>query len=105
MREEWMAHKRKWAERVAKGCMHQSRATRSSGNVAFDAYKEETLQRLEEEQQEFTDFLDRLRKSKDKAEFDQFMAERRRKSSNDNPDEDGPNGQNGPTQNGPTIEY
>ena len=33
--------------------------------------------RLEEEQREFRDFLDRLRFAKDKAEFDQFMAERR----------------------------
>jgi Protein of unknown function (DUF2852) len=49
----------------------------SSGNRAFDEYRAETLQRLEEEQQEFRDFLDRLRMAKDKAEFDQFMAERR----------------------------
>jgi len=49
----------------------------SSGNSAFDEYKEETLRRLEQEQQEFLDFLERLRQAKDKAEFDQFMAERR----------------------------
>lgn len=49
----------------------------SSGNSAFDEYKEETLRRLEEEQQEFHDFLERLRRARDKAEFDQFMAERR----------------------------
>ena len=51
--------------------------TRSSGNRAFDEYREETLRRLEEEQREFQDFLGRLRLAKDKAEFDQFMAERR----------------------------
>jgi hypothetical protein len=50
----------------------------SSGNSAFDEYKAETLKRLEEEQREFRDFLDRLRMSKDRAEFDQFMADRRR---------------------------
>jgi hypothetical protein len=50
---------------------------RSSGNNAFDEYRTETLRRLEEEQREFRDFLDRLRFAKDKAEFDQFMAERR----------------------------
>jgi len=49
----------------------------SSGNRAFDEYRRETLLRLEEEQKEFFDFLDRLRHAKDKAEFDQFMAERR----------------------------
>lgn len=49
----------------------------SSGNRAFDEYRAETLRRLEEEQREFRDFLGRLRMAKDKAEFDQFMAERR----------------------------
>src|ERR671935_1703725 len=33
----------------------------SSGNRAFDEYRAETLQRLEEEQREFKDFLTRLR--------------------------------------------
>lgn len=50
---------------------------RSSGNHAFDEYRSETLRRLEEEQKEFRDFLERLRQAKDKSEFDQFMAERR----------------------------
>ena len=54
------------------------RRERSSGNWAFDDYRAETLKRLEEEQREFHEFLDRLRHAKDKAEFDQFMAERSR---------------------------
>ena len=49
----------------------------SSGNVAFDEYREETLRKLDEEQREFRDYLDRLRSAKDRAEFDQFMNERR----------------------------
>ena len=52
-------------------------ARASSGNQAFDDYRAATLRRLEEEQAEFTSFLDRLRFAKDKAEFDQFMTERR----------------------------
>ncbi len=52
-------------------------AFRSTGNRAFDEYREETLRRLEEEANEFQAFLQRLRHAKDKAEFDQFMAERR----------------------------
>jgi hypothetical protein len=48
-----------------------------SGNRAFDEYRAETLRRLEDEQREFIEFLDRLRHAKDKAEFDQFMADRR----------------------------
>ena len=51
----------------------------SSGNRAFDDYRTETLKRLEEEQREFKDFLGRLRFAKDRAEFDQFMAERRQR--------------------------
>ncbi len=50
----------------------------SSGNHAFDEYREQTLKRLEEEQHEFHDFLGRLRAAKDRAEFDAFMTERRR---------------------------
>jgi hypothetical protein len=56
-----------------------------SGNRAFDDYREETLRRLEEEQREFREFLDRLRKAKDKEEFDQFMAERRTRPTTDGP--------------------
>ncbi len=55
------------------------RHAQSSGNSAFDEYREETLRRLEEEQKEFFEFLERLRHAKDKAEFDQFMAERKRR--------------------------
>src|SRR5437016_748223 len=57
----------------------------SSGNYAFDEYRAETLRRLEEEQREFMEFLDRLRHAKDKAEFDEFMAERGRRSESPGP--------------------
>ena len=55
---------------------------RTSGNSAFDEYRTETLRRLEEEQKEFFDFLERLRKAKDKTEFDEFMAEQRKRRPN-----------------------
>ena len=48
----------------------------STGNRAFDAYKSETLRRLEQEQGDFEAFLERLREAKDKSEFDQFMDDR-----------------------------
>ena len=48
----------------------------SSGNNAFDDYRSETLRRLEQEEKEFREFLNRLRAAKDKSEFDQFMADR-----------------------------
>lgn len=73
-----------WSKRMFNGsCSRRAarrsthfHATRPTGNVAFDSYKEETLRRLEEEQQNFESFLERLREAKDKAEFDQFMDER-----------------------------
>ena len=57
----------------------------TSGNRAFDDYRTETLKRLEEEQREFKDFLERLRFAKDKTEFDAFMNERRNRPPQDNP--------------------
>jgi hypothetical protein len=51
----------------------------ATGNRAFDEYREETLRHLEEEQRDFVTFLDRLRFAKDKSEFDEFLAERRRR--------------------------
>ena len=62
-----------------------------SGNRAFDEYRDETLRRLEEEQTEFQDFLERLRHAKDKAEFDAFMADRRnRGTASDGGNAEGP---------------
>jgi hypothetical protein len=69
-----------WRGGWAHGCRREGAAQASSGNRAFDDYRAEALRRLEEEQREFTAFLDRLRFAKDKAEFDAFMAERRRSS-------------------------
>ena len=84
MKEEWHARKEEWREHLRgrhaemRDEMHRRhQAMRPSGNAAFDEYKSETLRRLEEEQAEFSEFLDNLRKSRDKAEFDQFMQGRR----------------------------
>jgi hypothetical protein len=53
---------------------------RPTGNRAFDEYRAEALRRLEEEAQEFQSFLERLRMAKDRAEFDDFMRERRNRA-------------------------
>ena len=50
----------------------------ATGNVAFDTYKADALRRLEEEQEAFESFIQRLRDAKDKAQFDSFMEERAR---------------------------
>jgi len=69
-----------WSKRMFGPCSKSRKATpsmtRSSGNTAFDAYRDETLRRLQDEQASFESFLDRLRQAKDKAEFDEFMDER-----------------------------
>ena len=62
----------------------------SSGNRAFDDYRRETLRRLEDEQREFKEFLERLRFAKDRGEFDQFMADRRRRPNEGAPPEPPP---------------
>lgn len=69
---------RRWKENAMFGLSCRSRQTagRSTGNAAFDAYKEDTLKRLEDEQQAFEGFLKRLRDAKDKQEFDAFMQDR-----------------------------
>ncbi|SDD16746.1 Protein of unknown function [Paracoccus isoporae] len=70
-----------WSNRMFSCSNHRRGASRrtvqSSGNSAFDAYREETLKRLESEHEEFMAFLARLREARDKAEFDQFMTDRR----------------------------
>ncbi|MEM9349557.1 MAG: DUF2852 domain-containing protein [Pseudomonadota bacterium] len=69
---KWSCWGRSRKSTVASAAM----AMKPSGNTAFDAYKADTLRRLEEEQESFEAFLERLRAAKDKAEFDQFMDER-----------------------------
>ena len=63
--------------------------TRPTGNAAFDAYKNETLRRLQEEQENFEAFLQRLRDARDKAEFDQFMDDRAKAAAADAPNDTG----------------
>ncbi|MCT4608766.1 MAG: DUF2852 domain-containing protein [Pelagimonas sp.] len=87
-----------WSKRMfSKSCRHHARhdarrqawaAMKPSGNMAFDAYKAETLRRLENEQEAFEAFLGRLREAKDKAEFDQFMDDREKRAKEERVQED-----------------
>ena len=84
-----------WSKRMFSGSCGKRRmntsaftAMRPTGNMAFDNYKADTLRRLEEEQQRFEDFLQRLREARDKAEFDQFMDERADAARHTGEDED-----------------
>ena len=82
-----------WNRKFASGgcamrkSMPFSPMSRSTGNSAFDAYRAETLRRLEDEQDAFQAFLKRLREAKDKAEFDQFMDDRAKKMDRDTGDD------------------
>ncbi|MBV0911583.1 DUF2852 domain-containing protein [Anianabacter salinae] len=64
------------ASKRTKHDTHRRFGMKTTGNATFDAYRTETLRRLEEEQDAFEAFLQRLRDAKDKAEFDQFMEDR-----------------------------
>jgi len=66
-----------WSKRMFNKSLTMT-SLRPTGNSAFDSYKADTLRRLEEEQEKFEEFLERLREAKDKSEFDQFMDERSR---------------------------
>lgn len=83
--ERWERKRERWSQRGWGG----GSTMRASGNRAFDEYREEAIRRLEEEATEFKDFLARLRHAKDRAEFDEFMRDRRNKPQ---PDAPGPHG-------------
>jgi len=81
LREWRMEARGRWSNAAGKkGGRAWRGGCRTSGNHAFDAYRSETIQRLEDEQREFSEYLERLRQARDKAEFDQFMADRSKHS-------------------------
>ena len=69
------------------GCGAMKRASgfySASGNAAFDEWRTAELARLDEErrkldqaQREFAEYVDAIRRAKDREEFERFMAERR----------------------------
>lgn len=95
--ERWVSKQKQWAGRC--GSRHGfSRNGFSSGNAAFDAYREEQLKRLDEERQRldgeidaFQEHMRNLRMARDREEFDRFMRER----SNSRPNNGDQNNQNG----------
>ncbi len=56
------------------------RGTAGPVNSAFEQHRAETIARLEDEQQQFKDFVKKLRHAKDQAEFDAFVAQRQTSS-------------------------
>jgi Protein of unknown function (DUF2852) len=79
--EHWERKRARWEERMQR---HRgphghglNGGLRETGNRAFDEYREEALRKLEEEANEFRAFLERLRMARDRAEFDEYIKERR----------------------------
>lgn len=99
LREKWGEHwqtkwQDKWEAKMGRWACHthgkgywEFRNPRSSGNVAFDEWRQAELARLEEERQkllaaerEFVEFMENLRRAKDREEFDRFMAARQNRN-------------------------
>ena len=89
-REKWDAAANwSWGSYAHEGRSFAERTWRgagfgSSGNRAFDEWRATELARLEEErrklvaaEREFAEFLDNLRRARDREEFERFMQERR----------------------------
>jgi Protein of unknown function (DUF2852) len=73
------------------GAMRNARSfyTPASGNAAFDEWRTAELARLDEErrklddaQREFGEYVDAIRRAKDRDEFERFMTERRNRPAN-----------------------
>ena len=70
---------------------------RDTGNAAFDEWRAQEIARLEEERrkleearQEFSAFVDTIRKAKDREEFERFMSEKRNKPAGGTAERPGP---------------
>ncbi|HEV7719521.1 MAG TPA: DUF2852 domain-containing protein [Arsenicitalea sp.] len=76
--DRWMQQKQeRWSRHCGQGFGF------TSGNAAFDAYREEQLKRLEEERRKldeevvaFHEHMRNLRMARDREEFDRFMRDR-----------------------------
>ena len=80
--ERWINRQKQWAGRCGS---HHGFAGQgfSSGNAAFDAYREEQLKRLDEERRKLDDEVEafhehmrNLRMARDREEFDRYMRDR-----------------------------
>ncbi|HVB89315.1 MAG TPA: DUF2852 domain-containing protein [Beijerinckiaceae bacterium] len=102
-RESWSsATAGRWSEgpwargacsfRSAKGWRRHGWRPGRTGNTAFDDWRDGELARLEEErrkleaaEREFSDYIENLRRAKDREEFDRFMRERKGPGENSPP--------------------
>lgn len=85
----WEHKRERWERRMQRhwGGRH---GFAPSGNRAFDEYRSEALRKLEDEAAEFREFLERLRMAKDRAEFDEFINDRRNRPAGTSEGSQGP---------------
>jgi len=92
--ERWVHKQKQWAGGWCQGQQYRAGGSAgshgfgfghspASGNAAFDAYREEQLKRLDEERrkldqeiEEFHEYLRNLNMARDREEFDRFMRDR-----------------------------
>jgi len=86
MQEKWASRGQWRQEGFAANRYGFGAGAASSGNRAFDEWRSGELERLEEEYQrlaaaerEFAEYMDNLRRARDRQEFERFMNERRRR--------------------------
>lgn len=80
--ERWINRQKQWAGRCGSRHGFAGQGS-SSGNAAFDAYREEQLKRLDEERRKLDDEVEafhehmrNLRMARDREEFDRYMRDR-----------------------------
>jgi hypothetical protein len=84
MPAEWRASVERAFGGFSAGSFRTAAPFSRTGNSAFDEYRRSELKRLEEERRRldeearaFGDFVEELKRAKDREEFDAFMARRR----------------------------
>ncbi|SDG24005.1 DUF2852 domain-containing protein [Pelagibacterium luteolum] len=80
--DAWVSRQKHHFKSKRGGCTSRSYSS-STGNAAFDEYRDEQLKRLEEERRKleedreaFEEHLANLHKARDREEFDRFMRDR-----------------------------
>lgn len=75
----WLSSTRRWVGHRFRRRSDASTSTATHQNRAFEAYKQDVLARLQDEQAQFEAFLSELRMAKDQQEFDAFLANQNRR--------------------------
>jgi len=82
-RQHMAGMRQEWARNWSGGCGRRGYGASTSGNSAFDDYREREMRRLDEERRKldeerhaFEAYVRKLRRARDQEEFDRFRRER-----------------------------